>query len=50
MGLWRLEEKAWHFALKPEIGLLYQLNPGTALKITGKYYVGFAAGDLIRLK
>ena len=46
MGLWRLEEKAWHFALKPEIGLLYQLNPGTALKIAGKYYVGFAAGDL----
>ena len=46
MGLWRLEEKAWHFALKPEIGLLYELNPAAALKVSGKYYVGFAAGGL----
>jgi len=46
MGLWRLEEKTWHFALKPEIGLLYQLNPAAAFKLSGKYYVGFAAGGL----
>jgi hypothetical protein len=46
MGLWRVEEKAWHFALKPEIGFLYELSPAVALKVSGKYYVGFAAGGL----
>jgi outer membrane protein len=46
MGLWRVEERAWHFALTPEIGFLYELNPAAALKLCGKYYVGFAAGGL----
>jgi hypothetical protein len=46
MGLWRVEEKTWHFALKPEIGFLYELSPAAALKVSGKYYVGFAAGGL----
>lgn len=46
MGMWTLEEKAWHFALKPEIGMLLEVKPGAAFKIAAKYYVGFKSGDL----
>lgn len=46
MGLWRLREVAWHFALKPEVGLLYEINFNTAFKVAAKYYTGFSAGDL----
>lgn len=46
MGVWTLEEKAWHFALKPEIGILIEISTNAAFKIAGKYYVGFASGDL----
>jgi len=46
MGIWTLEEKAWHFALKPEIGVLLEVSPGAAFKIAAKYYVGFKSGDL----
>ena len=46
MGIWTLEEKAWHFALKPEIGVLLEVNANASFKIAGKYYVGFKSGDL----
>ncbi len=46
MGLYTLKEEAWHFALKPEIGLIYDLSFSTGFKIGAKYYTGFAAGDL----
>lgn len=46
MGQWRLREEAWHFALRPEVGLLYEVTDGTHLKVSGKYYTGFSAGDL----
>jgi hypothetical protein len=46
MGQWRLKEEAWHFALRPEIGILYELGEGSHLKVSGKYYTGFSAGDL----
>ena len=46
MGLWRLEQNPWQFAIKPEVGFLYELSYGTSLKVAAKYYHGFAAGDL----
>ena len=46
MGVLRLRQEAWHFALKPEIGLLYELSLSTDLKVAAKYYTGFAGGDL----
>lgn len=46
MGQWTLEEDAWHFALKPEVGILYEVGGGTHLKAAAKYYTGFSAGDL----
>jgi outer membrane protein len=30
MGAYTFEKDAWHFALRPEVGILYQPSPGTA--------------------
>jgi hypothetical protein len=46
MGQYTLEEEAWHFALRPEIGIMYAFNPEFSFSVTGKYYYGFEAGDL----
>lgn len=46
MGQYTVEEDAWNFALRPEIGVLFAANPDMSLSITGKYYYGFEAGDL----
>lgn len=46
MGQWRVKEEAWHFALRPEIGILYELGEGMHAKVSAKYYTGFSAGDL----
>ena len=46
MNLYRLEENPWHFALKPEIGLLYELSLSTSFKLAAKYYHGFKSGEL----
>lgn len=46
MGTWTFEKDAWHFAIRPEIGLLYETAPGTGFNIVGKYYYGLKAGDL----
>jgi outer membrane protein len=46
MGTWALEQKPWHFAMKPEAGLMYKVSYGTAIKLGVKYYNGFKAGDL----
>ena len=45
MGIWVLEENPWQFAMKPEVGLLYNFSYGSALKLGVKYYTGFG-GDL----
>jgi len=46
MGTWMVQDKVWHFAIKPEIGLLYEVSYNTSLDLALKYYAGFAAGDL----
>jgi opacity protein-like surface antigen len=46
MGTWRLEEKAWQFALKPELGLMYELGVSTSLKLEAKYYTGIKTSKL----
>lgn len=46
MGTWRLVENPWHFALKPEVGILANVSYSTSFKLSAKYYTGFAAGDL----
>ncbi|MDZ7635178.1 MAG: hypothetical protein U5L72_12435 [Bacteroidales bacterium] len=46
MGTYTFEKDAWHFALRPELGLLVEAAPGTSLTLASKYYYGFKAGDL----
>lgn len=45
MGIWSFEENPWQFALKPELGFLYQFAGSNALKLSAKYNVGMG-GDL----
>ena len=46
MGIYRLEETAWQFVLKPEIGFLYEFNTNGGVKFAAKYNQGFKSGDL----
>ena len=46
MGLWYLREEAWHFALKPEAGIICEINPDISFNLSAKYYTGLASGDL----
>jgi outer membrane protein W len=46
MGQWRLEENPWSFAVKPELGLLYEMSFSTSFKLAAKYYNGFKTGQL----
>jgi outer membrane protein len=46
MGTWRLVQNPWHFALKPEAGVLVEMSPASAFKLSAKYLTGFSAGDL----
>jgi len=43
MGIWRVEDKVWQFALKPELGLIYEAGYNTSLKLEAKYYTGFGS-------
>ena len=45
MGIWYVEENPWQFAMKPELGFLYQFAGTNALKLSAKYNVGMG-GDL----
>jgi outer membrane protein len=42
MGLYTLENIAWAFALRPEIGVLINENSGLDVILAGKYNYGFA--------
>jgi hypothetical protein len=46
MGTYTFENDAWHFALRPEIGVILDMGGGSGFNIVTKYYHGFKAGDL----
>jgi len=46
MATYTFEKDAWHFALRPEFGVLIKAAPGVGLTLAWKYYYGFKAGDL----
>jgi hypothetical protein len=46
MATYTFERDAWHFALRPEFGVLIKAAPGVGLTLAWKYYYGFKAGDL----
>jgi opacity protein-like surface antigen len=46
MGTYSFEKDAWHFAIRPELGILIQPTPGMGINLVSKYYYGLKAGDL----
>lgn len=46
MGTLIIYQEAWHFAIKPEVGLVYNVRGNTGIKLGAKYYTGFKSGDL----
>jgi len=46
MGLYTIREDVWHFALKPEAGLLFKTRPDFGIMLCVKYYNGFNSEDL----
>ncbi len=46
MGVYAFERDAVNFTIRPEVGILYEMNPDVSFKVSGKYYYGFEAGDL----
>jgi hypothetical protein len=46
MSAYTFEVDAWHFALRPEIGVTYNPAPDFGLMLVGKYYYGFGTNDL----
>jgi hypothetical protein len=46
MSTYTFEKDAWHFAIRPEAGIIIKAAPGVSFTINTKYYYGFKAGDL----
>lgn len=46
MNQYTLEEEAWNFTLRPEVGVVYEVSYSTGISATAKYYIGFESGDL----
>jgi outer membrane protein len=46
MGVFSIEQDGWLFALRPEIGILFEPEPGVGFKVSSKYYYGFEGGNL----
>lgn len=46
MNLYTYKLEAWNFAIQPEIGMKYEMNPDMALSISGRYTHGFQAGEI----
>jgi hypothetical protein len=45
-GLYRINSDAWQFCLRPEAGVLFNIEPGVKAMIGVKYYAAFHANDL----
>jgi len=45
MSQYTLKQKAWNFAMQPELGVLIEMNNNTSFSISGKYSHGFQAGN-----
>lgn len=46
MNLYRMMEKSWQFALKGEVGVLYEINYSSSVKFAAKYYNAFKTETL----
>lgn len=45
MNIYRFTEDAWHFAIRPEVGFMYQVSPEASGYLGLKYYTGLKSGD-----
>ena len=45
-GSYVIYQEAWHFAIKPEAGIIYEIHNRTGIKFSAAYYVGFESKDL----
>ena len=46
MGMYRWTQNPWQFAMKGELGLLYELSYNSSVKFAAKYYNGFKTNTL----
>lgn len=46
MGMYRWKENPWQFAVKGELGVLYELSYRSSVKFAAKYYNGFKSNSL----
>lgn len=46
MGLYTVREDVWHFAVKPELGVIFKARPDFGIILCAKYYNAFKAGDI----
>lgn len=46
MGLFTFEDTAWHFALRPEAGVIFKTDSYLSFSLIAKYYYGLKAGPL----
>lgn len=46
MGMYALSENVWHFAMKPELGINYNVNEMFAITLAAKYYIAFKTEDV----
>lgn len=46
MNLYRLKQNSWQFAVKGEVGLLYEVSYSSSIKLAAKYYNGFKTGKM----
>lgn len=46
MNLYRLKQNSWQFAVKGEVGMLYEVSYSSSIKLAVKYYNGFKTGKM----
>ncbi|MBO9201724.1 MULTISPECIES: hypothetical protein [Niastella] len=45
-GLYRITNEAWQFCVRPEVGVLFSIEPGLKAMLGAKYYGAFNTDDL----
>ncbi len=46
LGLYRITNETWQFAIRPELGVLFKAGSGVSGVLGAKYYAGFGTDDL----
>jgi opacity protein-like surface antigen len=46
MGQYSFELDAWHFAMRPELGVIFNSQDGVGISLSTKYFYGVKTGDL----